>query len=56
MKSGKSGNTKKSKNTKKSGKSGNTGRSGNIGKSENTFDISHLVDFWSCSKSNSWVF
>ena len=59
----KSGNTGKSKNISKSGKSknisksgksknilksGNTGMSGNTGKSGKTYEISHLVDFWSC--------
>ena len=59
-----SGNNGKSKNISKSGKfknilkSGNTGKSGNIrisgntGKSGNTYEISHLVDFWSCSIFN----
>ena len=60
----KSGNTGKSKNISKSGKSknilksGNTGKSGNIrisgntGKSGNTYEISHLVDFWSFDASS----
>ena len=62
----KSGNTGKSKNISKSGKSknilksGNTGKSGNIrisgntGKSGNTYEISHLVDFWSCLHRKGW--
>ena len=49
QKSGKSWNTERSENTLKSG---NSMKSGNTWKTWNAFEISHLVDFWSCFFDN----